>query len=133
MAFHQVGTRAGGPLQHAKPKFRGRPMPALALAVALAAGAWACGKDSSSPTNPNPNPTPPPGTPSLRLRLVESGLDYPTFLTGAPGDTSRLFVLEKGGTIRVIKSGILLPTPFLSVAVSGGGELGLLGMAFDPG
>jgi glucose/arabinose dehydrogenase len=111
-------------------KILGRFALILGVALGLASGLLACSKKSTSPTNPTP--TPPPGT-SLALRLVSSSLDYPTFLTGAPGDTSRLFVLEKGGTIRVIKSGNLLPTPFLTVAVSTGGELGLLGMAFDPG
>ncbi|HET9328411.1 MAG TPA: PQQ-dependent sugar dehydrogenase, partial [Candidatus Eisenbacteria bacterium] len=109
--------------------------PALAFAsLALAAGLLACGKKSTSPTNPNPtpNPTPPPGM-TIGLRLVKSGLDQPLFLTGSPGDTSRLFVLEKGGDVRVIKSGNLLTTPFLSVPVATSGEMGLAGMAFDPG
>ena len=44
----------------------------------------------------------------------------------------RLFVCQQGGQLRVIKNGVLLPTPFLSLAVDSSGERGLLGVAFDP-
>jgi glucose/arabinose dehydrogenase len=71
---------------------------------------------------------------SVRLALVSEGLDQPLYLTAAPGDASRLFVVLKGGTIRIIKNGRLLPRPFLNISshVSTGGEQGLLGLAFDP-
>ncbi|HSS19128.1 MAG TPA: Calx-beta domain-containing protein [Pyrinomonadaceae bacterium] len=47
----------------------------------------------------------------------------------------RIFVCEQGGTLRVIKNGTLLPTPFTSITVNspGGSERGLLGVAIDPG
>jgi glucose/arabinose dehydrogenase len=56
------------------------------------------------------------------------------YVTAAPADTSRLFVVEKTGRIRIIKNGALLTTPFLDISslVSTGGEQGLLSMAFDP-
>ena len=76
-----------------------------------------------------------PGTPSaLGLQPVASGLDFPLFLTAPPNDVTRLFVVEKGGTIRIVSNGAVLPTPFLDVSalVSGGPEQGLLGLAFDP-
>ena len=46
----------------------------------------------------------------------------------------RLFVNEQGGKLRVIKSGALLPTPFvdLSTTTDSAGERGFLGIAFDP-
>jgi len=44
----------------------------------------------------------------------------------------RLFVCEQGGNLRVIKNGVLLPTPFVSLTVDSNGERGLLGVAFDP-
>ena len=40
--------------------------------------------------------------------------------------------LRAGRTLRVIKNGALLATPFLSVTVNSSGERGLLGVAFDP-
>ena len=67
------------------------------------------------------------------LQEVAAGLDFPLYLTAPPGD-SRLFIVEKGGAIRIVKDGSLLPTPFLDLSslVSTGGEQGLLGLAFDP-
>jgi glucose/arabinose dehydrogenase len=58
----------------------------------------------------------------------------PTYLTAPPGDGSRLFVVEQGGTIRVIRDGAALPAPFLDISprVLSGGERGLLSMAFAP-
>jgi hypothetical protein len=67
----------------------------------------------------------------LRLELVSGGLNQPLFLTAPMGD-ARLFVLEKGGNIRIISNGTLLNDPFLSLNVSTSGERGLLGLAFDP-
>ena len=69
------------------------------------------------------------------LETVATGLDFPLYLTTAPGDDNRLFIVEKGGLIRIIKNGTLLETPFLDIhrLVSTGGEQGLLGLAFDPG
>ena len=44
----------------------------------------------------------------------------------------RIFVCLQGGSLRVIKNGALLPTPFLTLNVDPAGERGLLGIAFDP-
>ncbi|HVF28143.1 MAG TPA: PQQ-dependent sugar dehydrogenase, partial [Pyrinomonadaceae bacterium] len=62
--------------------------------------------------------------------LVAGGLSTPTAMAFAPD--GRLFVCQQGGQLRVIKNGVLLPTPFLSLAVDSQGERGLLGIAFDP-
>ena len=62
--------------------------------------------------------------------LVASGLTNPTAMALAPD--GRIFVCEQGGALRVIKSGALLSTPFLTVTVDSSGERGLLGIAFDP-
>ena len=67
---------------------------------------------------------------------VASGLQAPVFVTAPRLDTNRLFVVEQAGRIRIIKNGVLLPTPFLDVdSVANGGpgsEQGLLGLAFHP-
>lgn len=74
----------------------------------------------------------------LTTELVVDGLERPMFVTHAPGDFERLFVIEKRGRIRVLLNGSLLPTPFLDIdAIVGGGtsdwsEQGLLGLAFHP-
>ena len=46
----------------------------------------------------------------------------------------RLFVATKGGTVRIIQDGTLLPTPFLDISsiVHQNSEQGFLGLAFDP-
>ena len=76
---------------------------------------------------------PPPASGAPGLEPVASGLTFPVYLT-TPPDDPRLFVVEKGGLIRIIKDGALLPTPFLDISsqVSGRREQGLLGLAFFP-
>jgi glucose/arabinose dehydrogenase len=58
--------------------------------------------------------------------------DSPTYVTAPSGDGERLFVTTQQGRIRVVRSGAILPTPFLTVAVACCGERGLLSMAFAP-
>ncbi|HJY29846.1 MAG TPA: PQQ-dependent sugar dehydrogenase [Pyrinomonadaceae bacterium] len=62
--------------------------------------------------------------------LVANGLNNPTAMAFAPD--GRIFVCEQGGRLRVIKNGVLLSSPFLTVTVDSQGERGLLGVAFDP-
>ncbi|HYN20251.1 MAG TPA: PQQ-dependent sugar dehydrogenase [Thermoanaerobaculia bacterium] len=58
----------------------------------------------------------------------------PVYLTSAPGDLSRLFVVERDGVIRVIKNGLVRARPFLnlstSVSTANGG--GLYSLVFHP-
>ncbi len=82
------------------------------------------------------------GTTAIKPKLVlTTGLTYPTWIGHAPGDETRLFVLEKAGRVRIIQLGAtptLVATSFLDInpIVTGGAsssdEQGLLGMAFDP-
>ena len=44
----------------------------------------------------------------------------------------RIFVAQQGGAIRVVKNGVLLPTPFATVTVDSAGERGLIGIALHP-
>jgi len=70
---------------------------------------------------------------SLSLQLVVSGLTNPVFLTHAPGDGSRLFIVERGGRIKILRGGSVLPRAFLDIAgrvQAAGGEQGLLSVAF---
>lgn len=73
------------------------------------------------------------GTPLATVR-VAWGLSNPVYVTHAPNDYERLFILEQRGRIRILKNGAVLPTPFLDIVplVSMGGEQGLLGLAFHP-
>jgi glucose/arabinose dehydrogenase len=58
----------------------------------------------------------------------------PLYVTSPPGDPTRVFVVERGGTVRVVQNGVVLPTPFLDVSseIGLGGERGLLSIAFAP-
>jgi glucose/arabinose dehydrogenase len=71
----------------------------------------------------------------IRFTPVVTGLSKPIGITNSGNGDNRLFVLEKGGLVRVIENGTLLATPFLDLSnqVSQGGEQGLLGIAFPPG
>ncbi len=72
--------------------------------------------------------------PTLNLTLLTK-VTGPTCVTGAPGDATRLYVLEKTGRIRLVKNGTLVATPFadLRAIVDGSGaDNGLLGLAFHP-
>jgi len=44
----------------------------------------------------------------------------------------RLFVTEQSGAVRIVKNGVLLAQPFVTVPTVADGERGLLGIAFDP-
>src|SRR6516162_9766447 len=67
---------------------------------------------------------------------VATFFTQPVFVCAPPGDTSRLFVVERTGAIKIIDltSGQVLSTPFLDVSsqILTDGERGLLGLAFDP-
>jgi glucose/arabinose dehydrogenase len=117
----------------------------VCLAAATVAGAMlsACGGDgvpaSTGPPSASPGAScaagqPVAGVPALAARLVASGLRNPLDLQAAPGDRERLYVVEQGGRIRVIRNGQIQTAPFLDVSgrISSGGERGLLGLAFHP-
>jgi len=73
--------------------------------------------------------------PDLELQLVTSEITAPIGVRAPHDGTGRLFVFSQAGSIRVIKNGSLLPTPFLTVPVTfpgSGGTSGLLGLAFHP-
>jgi hypothetical protein len=67
--------------------------------------------------------------------LVSVGtFDQPIFVASPPRDTSRLFVVQRGGVIRIVRNGTLLARPFLDLSdqVGTDGERGLLSIAFPP-
>jgi len=78
----------------------------------------------------------PAGAQGFETLRVATGLDRPVYLTAAPDDYFRVFVVEQHtGEIRILRRpGFELEaTPFLTVAgVSTGNEQGLLGLAFHP-
>ena len=77
-------------------------------------------------------------TTALFAQIRTENLGFPgggsLFLTQAPGDTDRSFVVRQGGRIEVmnLNTGVVNATPFVNLSVLTGGERGLLGLAFHP-
>jgi len=75
------------------------------------------------------------GPGDLGLERVAGRYNNPLFVTAAPGDDSRLFVVEQAGRIRVVHDGAAISEPFLDIRdniATTSGERGLLGLAFHP-
>ncbi|MBL7928908.1 MAG: PQQ-dependent sugar dehydrogenase [Bacteroidia bacterium] len=78
--------------------------------------------------------------PPLKLKMVKiaSGFTSPVGMASPQDGTNRIFIIEQGGKIKIIKKGKVLPDPFLNVSLKLDGlniaysEKGLLGMAFHP-
>ncbi|HUQ51811.1 MAG TPA: PQQ-dependent sugar dehydrogenase, partial [Gammaproteobacteria bacterium] len=126
---------------------------AVALALLLLLEACHSSSNDDPPAPPGPNPPTvgldarpsnltcvapaktPAGVATIQLQRVFPNLSFsqPVGMLQAPGDNSRWFVLEKGGTVRAVTT-TANPTAnaFITLAVNSGGEGGLLGMAFDP-
>ena len=92
-------------------------MPAAALAAAALALLFAPAVAGAAP-----------------LSLVSVGsFAQPTYVTAAPGDPSRLYVVERRGTIKVLRDGTARTFADLTGLVSAlDGERGLLSIAFAP-
>ena len=76
-------------------------------------------------------------TPGLgyAFTAVATGFQSPVLVTNAGDGSGRLFVVEQGGLIKIVKDGAVLPQPFIdlsSLVTHGSSEEGLLGLAFDP-
>jgi glucose/arabinose dehydrogenase len=110
---------------------------ALGLLLAAAVLLAACGSGSSGSAvdtgQPAASNAAKGAAGSVRLQKVGS-FDSPVFVTSPPQDASRLFVVEQGGKVRVVKNGKTLGTPFLDVSdkLTTGSEQGLLSIAFAP-
>ena len=82
------------------------------------------------------------GTIAIELQARATGLAAPDYAISAPGDTSRMFILEQKGQVLVMQNGSILPTPALDLQTlvappmniaNANDERGLLGIAFHPG
>ncbi len=91
----------------------------LVAAIAVVLPGAACGSGDQS---------------KLRLEVVASGLDSPTYAGATRSEPGRLYIVEQPGVIRVLVNGTLRAQPFLDIhnLVVSGGEQGLLSVAFDP-
>ncbi|WP_266206221.1 PQQ-dependent sugar dehydrogenase [Pontibacter kalidii] len=75
---------------------------------------------------------------TINLDLIGEGFTSPVYLTQAPGDNQRLFVVDQIGVIRIIEDGRVVDQPFLDLQDKivplnpNYDERGLLGLAFHP-
>jgi len=106
--------------------------------ASAARGEDAAGSAPAADATPARAPTP-PGMPDPHrlggIRLIRQGtFQFPTDVTGPPGDRGRLFVMQRAGVIRIIREGRTLKRPFLDFHedVGKGGERGALSIAFPP-
>jgi glucose/arabinose dehydrogenase len=81
------------------------------------------------------------GSLAIKLDTVATGLSAPDYATFAPGDASRLYVVEQNGLLRVIQNGVLQAAPALNISslvapplnpTNANDERGFLGLAFHP-
>lgn len=106
------------------------PSPLAASATNVAPATEPLASPSATEASPA-SPTPQAG--DVRWIPVVDGLSQPVGL--AHTDDDRLFVVERGGTIRIVQAGTLAPQPFLDITGLVGSdntEQGLLGLAFHP-
>jgi glucose/arabinose dehydrogenase len=105
-----------------------RPFTLLLLCATIPLSFNACrGHRSSAGT---------PDIPQISLVLTAGGFSQPVHITHAGDGSARLFIVEQGGLVKIIKNGSSLPTPFLdasSLLKSSAGEQGLLSVVFPPG
>jgi glucose/arabinose dehydrogenase/plastocyanin len=77
-----------------------------------------------------------PDDPQVQLVQVASNFQTPVNVAFPPDGSGRMFVVEVGGTIRVVNpDGTVLPQPFLDLSSTVAlrpGQQGLLGLAFHP-
>lgn len=67
----------------------------LLLLLSLAAAAACTDDDGVTPGNGDPVP--------IALEVVQSGFTNPLYVTAPPGDADRLFVVERGGLVRIFE------------------------------
>lgn len=111
----------------------------IRTAVATAAGLLASAAFAQSQ---NVLPDIARGSIAVKLNAVATGLSAPDDATFAPGDASRLYIVEQNGLLRVLHNGSLEAAPALDMrslvspplnAANANDERGLLGLAFHPG
>ena len=115
------------------------------LIGATAIFALGCGSNDRATARPTSTATPTPSAtataaptavaakPGLRLKRVGS-FSNPVYVTAPPGDRKRIFVVEQGGKVWIVRGGKRLARPFLNISgrIESGGERGLLSLAFAP-
>ena len=107
----------------------------IAIVCAAAVALGACGGDSGeSPATTSASSEPGTGAGRGGAKLAALGeFEQPLYVTQPPGSED-LYVVEKGGRVKVVRDGDTLAAPFLDLGdkVSTYSEEGLLSIAFAP-
>ncbi|MEP6639197.1 MAG: PQQ-dependent sugar dehydrogenase [Chloroflexota bacterium] len=100
--------------------------PAATRSSAAPGGSGGTGQPASAPFDP--------AHVALTLAPFVDGFTAPLAIVNAGDGGKRLFIVEQGGRIRIVRDGRIVPAPFLDVGdqITSGGERGLLGLAFHP-
>jgi len=105
------------------------------LLIALLACLVSCGDSSGSGTNVAATSTSPSTIPPVAFRTLASAFTNPVGLEMPNDGSNRFFVVEQGGTIKILHlDGSVATENFLDITgkITSGGELGLLGVTFHP-
>ena len=106
----------------------------LCLLLACSLGYLACSEEPSGPKSENckrqEDGFGPAGKTKVTVETVVTGLEIPWSIGFL--DKDKLLVTERGGKVRLVQSGKLLPKAVHTVKVSASGEGGLLGLALHP-
>ena len=116
----------------ASPAASAAPGPTNAAVAAAPAEATAADAPTEAAA---PAPTAAGQPAAIKLEELATDLRSPVFVTHAGDKSGRMFVVEKTGTIAILRDGKRTAAPFLDVSnliTSSGSEQGLLGLAFHP-
>src|SRR5690242_20205435 len=111
----------------------------VSMAITACASSTTKTQPTATATQSGPTTTSTPGAPlgpgAIHLQPFVKGLQSPVYLTYAPGQTDRVYVVEQRGRVRVVgMDGTVRAQPFLDIQqlISTGGERGLLSIVFHP-
>ena len=119
----------GGLAESVSPTITPLPPPTVAPAAQIDSP-----PETDTPTS-LPNVGEFPNVNNYEWRLIANGLNRPVDLQSSFDGSSRLFIIEKYGVIRIYVNGQLLNQPFLNIndrVNDDSNEMGLLGLAFHP-
>src|SRR4051794_20529352 len=115
------------------------PAPSAPATASASGGSLPGGQKSTTPQESRPgsalaSTTFDPRGLKVGFHEVVGGLTAPLAIVNAHDGSGRLFIVEQGGQVRVVRNGRLEASPFLDIGgeISSGGERGLLGLAFAP-
>jgi len=103
-----------------------------AVAQAEGSPAPSPGAEASLAPEVTPFPTFDPTTLTIRTELLADAFTTPVYVTGDGTDAECLYVVERGGTVRLFANGLIREAPYLDISrlVKEGPEQGLHAIAF---